>query len=287
MSCSRLVIIFAGLLMLESIAVWSLEFAIAVVVVACPCGIGLAAPTALLVGSGLAAKFGILVRGGGEAFQEAAQLDIIAFDKTGTITEGEPRLTDMEFNTDISCPEAELSHEMILSIAEQLESASSHPLATAIRNYCSGKSHTGPLIGSAFEETAGRGVKAVFEALNCTAIIGNEAWLNEHGCTMSGALETHLNVWKSESKSVILLALQTNSEHGPGPYIISAVFAITDPPRPEAHAIISHLHSQGIGTWMISGDNPTTAKAVARQVGISDTNVIAGVMPHEKVTSAM
>ena len=85
----------------SSSAVWALEFAIAVFVVACPCGIGLAAPTALLVGGGLAAKFGILVRGGGEAFQEAAQLDLVIFDKTGTLTEGgEPKITDADIRTE-------------------------------------------------------------------------------------------------------------------------------------------------------------------------------------------
>lgn len=82
-----------------NIAVWSLEFAIAVFVVACPCGIGLAAPTALLVGSGLAAKYGLLARGGGEAFQEASRLDIVVFDKTGTITTGKLQVSDVKYVT--------------------------------------------------------------------------------------------------------------------------------------------------------------------------------------------
>lgn len=193
----------------------------------------------------------------------------------------------MEFGISILCTEADLPHDITLGIAEQLESADSHPLATAIRNYRIGKNHLGPLIGSAFEETAGEGVKAASEALNCTAIIGNETWMNEHGCVASSTLEARLNVWNSEGKSVTLLALQPISEHGPDLFTISAVFAIGDPPRLEAHAVISYLHSQGIGTWMISGDNPTTAKAVPRQLGIFDTDVIAGVIPHEKVMSAM
>ncbi len=109
-----------------------MEFAIAVFVVACPCGIGLAAPTALLVGSGLAAKFGILVRGGGEAFQEAAQLDIVVFDKTGTLTQGgEPRIADAQINGGDAW-----DANVLLSIAHTLESTSSHPLALAIRHYC-------------------------------------------------------------------------------------------------------------------------------------------------------
>ncbi|KAI0952212.1 hypothetical protein AcW1_004372 [Taiwanofungus camphoratus] len=258
--------------------VWSLEFAIAVFVVACPCGIGLAAPTALLVGSGLAAKYGILARGGGEAFQETAQLDIIVFDKTGTLTEGgEPRVTDAE----IVVPDANArwTREVVLGIANEIESASSHPLATAIRQYCADNSAS-PQTGTAFEETPGRGLKATFENLHCTAIIGNEAWMVAHNCPIDGRLASKLDTWKSEGKSVILLAFCDESETPS--FFVAAMFAVADPLRTEASAVISHLHSQGIGTWMISGDNETTAKAVARLVGIPETNVIAGVLPHEK-----
>ena len=143
-------------------AVWALEFAIAVFVVACPCGIGLAAPTALLVGSGLAAKFGILVRGGGEAFQEAAQLDAIVFDKTGTLTEGgEPQITDTRMNVS-----AKWSRGSILSIAYSLESASSHPLSAAVRRYCEGQEDVKLYAQSeaAIEEIGGRGLKGSFSS---------------------------------------------------------------------------------------------------------------------------
>ncbi|OCH90973.1 heavy metal translocatin [Obba rivulosa] len=260
--------------------VWSLEFAIAVFVVACPCGIGLAAPTALLVGSGLAAKFGILARGGGEAFQEAAQLDIIVFDKTGTLTEGgEPQVTDAELV--VSQSDSQRTRETIFGVAAELENASSHPLGAAIRQYCL-ETAAAPQIGSAFEETPGRGVKASFESLRCTAIIGNEAWMDMHGCTVDGRVSAKLDAWKAEAKSVVLLAIQDQQSILTAPFIIVAIFAIADRLRPEARGVISRLHSQGIGTWMISGDNPTTAKAVARSVGIPDTNVIAGVLPHEK-----
>src|SRR5271169_1444856 len=109
--------------------IWSLQFAIAVFVVACPCGIGLAAPTACYVGSGLAAKYGILVQGGGEAFQEASLVDCVVFDKTGTLTEGgEPKVTDLEIFIE--------DRNKTLAIANELESASTHTLALAIRSYC-------------------------------------------------------------------------------------------------------------------------------------------------------
>ncbi|KZT12582.1 heavy metal translocatin [Laetiporus sulphureus 93-53] len=261
--------------------VWSLEFAISVFVVACPCGIGLAAPTALLVGSGLAAKHGILARGGGEAFQEAAQLDIIVFDKTGTLTEGgDPRVTDAEIVTQGG--DSLQTREVILGIAAELESASSHPLATALRQYCA-ENAAAAQTASGFEETPGRGVKARFDELRYTAIIGNEAWMQANNCPIDGRLVDTLNTWKAQGKSVVLLALRDEPPDAqPGAFLVVAIFAVADPLRPEAQTVIEKLHEQGLGTWMISGDNEITAKAVARMVGIPETNVIAGVLPHEK-----
>ena len=266
-------------------AVWSLEFAIAVFVVACPCGIGLAAPTALLVGSGLAAKHGILVRGGGEAFQEAAQLDLVVFDKTGTLTEGgDPRVVDAELP---SSQEAGWQPEVVLGVAAELESASTHPLASAIRTYCAAKGT--PQRGAGFDETAGRGVKGRFDALGCEAVIGNEAWMSEHGAAVDGALDARLSAWKAEGNSVVLLALRrlaagsAETEENKARFDVCAAFAVADPLRPEASAVVAKLQAQGISTWMVSGDNAVTAKAVAQKVGIPETNVIAGVLPHEKV----
>jgi len=250
-------------------------------VVACPCGIGLAAPTALLVGSGLAAKFGILVRGGGEAFQEMAQVDIVVFDKTGTLTEGgEPTVSDFKILTLGSRWE----QKAVLGIAAGLESASSHPLGAAIRSFCDGQGVT-PLDGSTFEEVAGRGLKAHFRHTQCTAIIGNEAWLEEHGIVMDEMVGQLLETWKSEAKSVILLAIRDESgdHENSRSFAIAAIFAVADRLRPEAQYVVSRLQHQGIGTWIISGDNAITARAVAKTVGIPLTNVIAGVLPHEKV----
>jgi P-type E1-E2 ATPase len=254
-----------------------MEFAIAVFVIACPCGIGLAAPTALLVGSGLAAKHGILARGGGEAFQEMAQVDIIVFDKTGTLTEGgEPRVTDhVLFN---STTRQFLAAD-IFGIASELESGSSHPLGVAIRQFCQDHSASSQR-ASALEEEAGRGLEAVFEDLQVTAIIGNEAWMEEHGMTWDGSTREKLEAWKMEAKSVILLGIRDSAT---SIFSLVAIFAVADRLRPEASSVITWLHHQGIGTWMISGDNPTTARAVARTAGIPESNIIAGVLPHEKV----
>ncbi|KAH8105973.1 heavy metal translocatin [Cristinia sonorae] len=272
--------------------VWSLEFAIAVFVVACPCGIGLAAPTALLVGSGLAAKFGVLVRGGGEAFQEAAQLDLIVFDKTGTLTQGgEPQVTDTKIfiNRTESVNDDQPMDPVLLGIAAELEAASSHPLGIAIRQYC--EQHQAVLQhASGIAEVAGRGITADFEALSLTAIVGNEAWMQHHDCPLDGRVVSTLDFWKQQGKSIVLLATKDstgtggagNTDHASGHFAVRLAFAISDPLRSEAQVVVRCLQGQGVHTWMISGDNEVTAKAVARMVGIPDTNVIAGVLPHEK-----
>ncbi|KAH9983049.1 Cu-transporting P-type ATPase [Russula compacta] len=253
---------------------WSLEFAIAVFIVACPCGIGLAAPTALLVGTGIAAKFGILVNGG---------LDVVVFDKTGTLTVGgRPTVT----NSEDLCDKSPWRREFVLGLAAELEASSSHPLATAICSYCESNNAILPHVASSVEETPGRGLEAIFKDVGCTAIIGNEAWMAEHGVSVPIEFANRLESWKSEGKSVVLLAVRQDDASGAAgtgsPFEILVMFAIADPLRPNAQAVISHLRSRNMETWMISGDNTTTAKAAAKQVGIPESNVIAGVLPHEK-----
>ena len=258
----------------SSPVVWSLQFSIAVFVVACPCGFGLAAPTALLVGSGLAAKFGILVRGGGEAFQECAQVDIVVFDKTGTITEGgQPKVVGAQFNPAIS-----LERKKLLNMALSIEMASSHPVALAIRQYC-GDHESNHEEANDVEETPGRGLKAFFPSPSIGAIIGNAAWMEIHQATIDPRLEAFIDSRQSQGNSIAILAIKGDKST---PYTAAAVFAVADAIRPEAKAVVAGLQIDGIQTWMLSGDNEKTAKVVAEQVGIPATNVIAGVLPHEK-----
>ncbi|OCL03271.1 hypothetical protein AOQ84DRAFT_249348, partial [Glonium stellatum] len=155
---------------------WSLRFAIAVFVVACPCGIGLAAPTALFVGGGLAAKHGILVKGGGEAFQEASALDCIVFDKTGTLTQGgDPAVAEHEVLEGHDAP-------AILDMVRRLEESSSHPVARAIVSFCLSQPQPQPGQQSAttdMDEVPGKGLKGSF-AGSSSLIIGNEAFMADH-----------------------------------------------------------------------------------------------------------
>jgi len=216
--------------------------------------------------------------------QEAAQLDAVVFDKTGTLTAGgSPSVT----NSEDLCDGGPWNRGTVLGIAAELESSSSHPLATAIRSYCESNDAI-PQMSSSVEETPGRGLQATFNDVGCSAIIGNEAWMVEHGAGVPIEFVGRLESCKSEGKSIVLLAVRghdTNEEQGTRQFKVLVLFAIADPVRPNAKAVVSHLQSRKLATWMISGDNATTARAVARQVGIPDSNVIAGVLPHEKVGS--
>lgn len=263
---------------------WSLRFAIAVFVIACPCGIGLAAPTALFVGGGLAAKHGILVRGGGEAFQEASSLDCIVFDKTGTLTEGgDPAVTDHKFSGD-------LKRSLVLGIAKTLEENSNHPVARALVSFCGKQAHD-TTTAIDVDEVPGRGLKGTFriDGQEITAIIGNENFAMDHQVYIDADNTAALQSWKSQGKSVALLALlvppqqNAGSSDAPAPaWQLSCIFSISDALRPEAIGVISALKKRGIDVWMLSGDNPTTANAVGAQVGISSSNIIAGVLPDQK-----
>jgi P-type Cu+ transporter len=257
----------------HEIALWSLEFAISVFVVACPCGIGLAAPTALLVGSGLAAKNGVLARGGGEAFQDMSQAEVMVFDKTGTLTEGKPCVTRVSLKKDHA-----LEESILLGIAAELESSSSHPLAVAVLKYCNEKQFASQSAQDVVEHP-GKGMSASFPQLGLTAILGSRPWMEENGFNVDDA--DSVAEYTTGGATVIYLAL-----HGPSMSGVAATFTISDALRPEAPSVVNWLIQHGIDPWIISGDNESAALSVARQVGIQPGNVISGVLPHEKVMNA-
>jgi len=260
---------------------WSLSFAIAVFVVACPCGIGLAAPCALHVGTGLAAHHAILAKGGGEAFQEASALDCVVFDKTGTLTHGvEPVVTDEE----IRCQDSKAV--MVVNLAVRLlEEGSTHPLARAMVNYFKNKPSADGLVVTT-EEIAGKGSKGIIDVggVHFEALIGNQRLMAEHDVDVPADQADRLASWQTTGKSVALFAIRSDESPLFGPeFSLAAMFATTDPIREEASFVIKGLAKSGIDVWMITGDNPTTAAAVAKQVGIPNNRVIAGVLPTEKV----
>ena len=267
-------------------AFWSLEFAIAVFVVACPCGIGLAAPTSLFVGSGLAAKHGILVRGGGEAFQEASELDAVVFDKTGTLTEGGTlQVTDHEIL-------AGADAQVCFAIARTLEEVSSHPIARAIHTFTSTRANT-TVEATNMQEIPGLGLRgsfgfpAVSEKIHprFEAAVGSEALVSTINPAILGnntfASQT-LETWKSQAKSVAVLALRSVEPDCDTTWTVAALFAVTDPVRPSAQPTVQALQARGIAVYMLSGDNAATARAVAGTVGIPVAHVFAGVLPTAK-----
>ena len=259
---------------------WSLQFAIAVFVIACPCGLGLAAPTALFVGGGMAAQRGILVKGGGEAFQEASNLDAVIFDKTGTLTEGsEPKIVQhFVFDTDLG-----LNRATVLGALKNVEENSSHPLAKAAVNFATQSEETAMVHVTAVDEIAGKGLKAKFDCTQLPqgqyeVLVGNGSLMEDYGVAISPATENTLESWKSSGCSVILMACRVPNET----WKMLAIFAASDPLRPEAVEVVESLRMRGIDVWMLSGDNPSTANAVGKQVGIPPENIIAGVLPAQK-----
>ncbi|KAI1846219.1 hypothetical protein JX266_007744 [Neoarthrinium moseri] len=257
----------------ESWVVFALQFSIAVFVVACPCGLGLAAPTAIYVGGGLAAKFGILAKGGGEAFEKASHLKCIVFDKTGTLTEGgDPRVVDWEFCSD------KMEPKYVLSAIRNLEQNSSHPLAKALISYCESEAATDVVTFSHVEEIPGKGLKGVGWAAEY--VIGNETLMNEMGVYTAPDAAAKLRSWKQDGNSVVLVATRQNEPNSI--YRLAAFFEISTPIRSEAAPTIAALQDRGVDVWMLSGDNSTTARAVALRVGIPTTNVIAEVLPTDK-----
>ncbi|TGZ82591.1 heavy metal translocatin [Ascodesmis nigricans] len=267
---------------------WSLSFAIAVFVVACPCGIGLAAPCAMHVGSSLAARNGILAKGGGEAFQEAARLDVVVFDKTGTLTLGVEPVVSSEQLTAVA---EEVTRERVYFVARALEENSVHPLARAIVKFTDEQRVAR---GETLEtrEVPGKGSRGNFriEGEEYEAVIGNERFMDEHHVLGVEEYAGLLESWKMEGNSVILLAICSGSgkeldgaaDRTRGEFKLAAMFATTDPIRREAPAVIQALKNDGIDVWMITGDNALTAAAVAAKVGINQDNIIAGVLPTEK-----
>ncbi|KAE8389849.1 E1-E2 ATPase-domain-containing protein [Aspergillus alliaceus] len=274
-------------------AFWSLEFAIAVFVVACPCGLALAAPTALFVGGGLAARHGILVKGGGEAFQEASRLDAIIFDKTGTLTEG-GSLTVSDHKLLITDSE---DLQIAWTLARKLEESSNHPIAHAVSAFCSGKESAG-ILSSDIEEKPGQGMKGTFtvsledksdqskRTVQYEAAIGNQRLFQSLASPNfeDSHLSDLLSAYQKSGKSTAILSLRkAGPDSSNEPYFTPTIaFAISDSIRPDAAKVISQLHKRKVDVYMCTGDNQTTAHAVADMVGIPRSNVMANIMPAGK-----
>lgn len=230
---------------------WSLQFATAVFVVACPCGLALAAPTAIFVGGGLAAKHGILVKGGGEAFEKASKVDCVVFDKTGTLTMGgEPSITDFEIYPD-SDDVDEARKISFLAALKAVEENSSHPITKVIVSFCTLLASEGAKIDNP-EEIPGKGMETTYTGTTPESsfelTVGNEALMTDFAVHISSAVAALLQKWKTETKSIALAATKPVflliGAVTPA-YTLVAALSISDPVRSEAPTIIRALQSYG------------------------------------------
>lgn len=271
-------------------AVWSLEFAISVFVVACPCGIGLAAPTAIFVGAGLAAKHGILAKGGGASFQDGSRVSVVCFDKTGTLTKGgAPQVTNFAIH---DSPKIKI---FAAQLARDLESNSKHPLAIGVRNFINeqyGEKLTTTKI-PVTQEVPGLGMDgeilfsdglakdSIWNELKPTRVIlGNERFMTQNKVNMTSNQLKLLDEWKTQGKSVVVVALQCQNFFQSLKFFPVLLMAARDEIREDAKGVINCLKNEGIECWMISGDNEKTAKTIAKELGIDQ--VVAEVLPDEK-----
>lgn len=237
--------------------VYTLVIATTVLIIACPCALGLATPMSIISGVGRAAELGVLVRDA-DALQRASTVDTLVFDKTGTLTEGQPRVTDiLTFN------DADPSH--ILRLAAALEQDSSHPLAKALVNAAG--SDNLPAVAQ-FRTIRGQGVSGILDGK--PLLLGNRALLQQHNVDYSAA-EKALTEMAEKGATPVMLATEGR---------LVGLFALRDALRQESRTALQRLHRSGYRLIMLTGDNEQTARVIAREAGIDE--VIAGVLPDGK-----
>ncbi|HSJ86156.1 MAG TPA: heavy metal translocating P-type ATPase [Anaerolineales bacterium] len=234
---------------------------VAVLVIACPCAMGLATPTAIMVGTGKGAEAGILFRNS-EALERAGKVSVVVLDKTGTITKGQPAVTDMVTN-----PHLPISKDELLCLAASVEKGSEHPLGEAIWAEATtrGLSLSEP---AGFQAEAGQGVQAEVEGRS--VMVGNKRMFEARGIQL-GSLESEVARLQSEAKTAMLVAVDNQA---------AGIIAVADTIKDSSKDAIEGLHRMGLSVAMITGDNQKTAEAIAKQVGV-DT-VLAEVLPEGK-----
>ncbi len=244
---------------------YSLRIFIAVLVIACPCAMGLATPTSIMVGTGRGAQLGVLVKTG-EVLELAQKVSCVVFDKTGTLTLGKPQLIDL-------LPVAGWDEKLIVTLAAGAESRSEHPLAEAILKAAEARGCVVPDPRS-FTATPGRGIEAVMTVAGKTfdVLFGNREFVVERQVGgMTAELERRAGEFSEQGRTVLFLAVAGN---------LAGLLTIADPLKSEAGDTVKQLQAMGIEVVMLTGDNEKTALAIARQAGID--RVVAGVLPDNK-----
>ncbi len=239
---------------------FSLLTFISVVVIACPCALGLATPTAVVVATGVGAKLGLLFKGG-QPLQTASLIDLLIFDKTGTLTRGQPQVTDF-------INHSRVSDSKLLSIIHQLETLSEHPLAPAITKFCLSKTTPARHSISRFQSLPGLGLSALVNRRQY--FLGSLTLLAKHHPDFHSKID---NQFQKSAKTIIYFF---DSQK------VYATLAVCDQLKPAAAEVVSSLKKQGISVYLITGDNSQTAAAIGQQVGLDKDHIISQVLPSQK-----
>ncbi|ORX78321.1 heavy metal translocatin [Basidiobolus meristosporus CBS 931.73] len=273
--------------------VFALWFAITVLVIACPCGLGLASPTAIMVGTGVAAKHGILIKGGGLALEMINRLDAIVFDKTGTLTIGKPIVSGKRSDDDSKTLILSDAERLLWELVHKLESGSEHPLARAVVESCQevpGKGieavinvATGPeaKIFPGFIYSGSDGQESELEFASLTIQIGSPGWITSIGSQYASSVtdkqteDREIEAFQNTGASIVQVAING---------FIVLTLGVADRPREHTAEIIRELEKRGIQVWMLTGDHRISATAIAREIGIKPERVMAQVVPEEKAS---
>lgn len=234
--------------------------AVTVLVIACPCALGLATPTAIMVGVGKGAEHNILIKDA-ESLELAHKVDAIILDKTGTITEGKPEVSDMMFTDGVHTNE-------LKSVLLAIEAQSEHPLAEAVVRFLQ-KENTATVSLEKIESITGKGVAAVYNGKNY--MVGNTSLLKEQSVKVSQLLLASMRQLQQQAKTVVVFAEDKDAV---------AIIAISDKIKPSSKTAIQQLQDRGIEVYMLTGDNQQTAAAIAQEVGLKEFK--AEVMPSDK-----
>lgn len=246
----------------DPVVTFALVAGVSVLIIACPCAMGLATPTSIMVGTGRAAEMGVLFRKG-DALQELAEVNVIALDKTGTVTEGEPTLTDVIIADG-------MEHGAVLSLIAAVEAQSEHPIAEAIVRGARSEG-VAQLTATEFQSFTGFGVSAQVDGK--TVLIGADRFMLREGVDIAPLTETE-NDLARRGRTALFAAVDG---------ALAAVIAVADPVKPASRAAIEALHKRGFKVAMITGDKRQTAEAIAAETGIDI--VIAEVLPDGKVAA--
>lgn len=240
---------------------------------------GLAAPTAQLVGVGLAARNGIMPNGGGEAFQTLSKIDAIVFDKTGTLTLGKFKVAAVVTKDACETP-------LLWKSLAVIEQASSHPIALAVHAHATAQAGPGGEVALNIDEISeipGKGMSATLSQEGHSAAfkmsVGNLKLMQDVGASISDDIESQLQTWQRQGMSTVLVSYQSEEDSQPQ---IAAAIAVTDPLRPEASFILQELECQGVDVFIVSGDAQRTVEAVAEQLHVPRENIVGSASPEDK-----